>query len=170
MTTSKQTDAYVVRVGDAQVGPVTLDQLRRGLKAGKIPEHAVAKAAEGEDWKPVSEVAMRIVLPPPRSPPNLGQPEPSWSAFQGGEVVTPSDAPPLPLSLCGAMYGVWFSKRACVGDELYLNAPSPLRTKGEPPSSTTTLMGYVGSPTSTELADQFASTPGSVLSVSFWSL
>ncbi len=102
MTTTKQADVYVVRVGDAQVGPVTLDQLRRGLKAGKIPAYAEAKAVEGEDWKPASEVAMRIVLPPPRSPPNPRQPEPSWSAFQGGEVVTPSDAPPVPLSPGGA--------------------------------------------------------------------
>ncbi len=98
MTTSKQLDTYVVRAGDARVGPVTLDQLRRGLEAGKIPEDAEAQSIAGGDWRPVAEVAARFVLPPPRLPPSPRLPEPSWSDFEMGEVVPPDGAPPLPSS------------------------------------------------------------------------
>jgi hypothetical protein len=44
----------------------------------------------------VSEVAVPILIPPPRPPRRSAQPEPSWSAFQGGVVVAPGGAPPLP--------------------------------------------------------------------------
>ncbi|MBW2454750.1 MAG: DUF4339 domain-containing protein [Deltaproteobacteria bacterium] len=81
MTKAKQPETYIIRMGEAQVGPVTLDQLQRGLQAGKIPRLAVAKAVHGGEWKPVSEVAVPVLIPPPR---------------QEGEVVTPNDAPPLP--------------------------------------------------------------------------
>jgi len=96
MSKNKLSGSYVVRVGEAQVGPVTLDQLQRGLAAGKIPRLAVAKSVDGGEWMPVSEVAVPVLIPPPRPSTGTVQPEPSWSAFQEGEVVTPDDAPPLP--------------------------------------------------------------------------
>ncbi len=96
MTKAKEPETFIVRVGEAQVGPVTLDQLQRGLQAGKIPRLAVAKAVHGGEWKPVSDVAVPVLIPPPRPQSATVQPEPSWSAFHEGEVVDPNEAPPLP--------------------------------------------------------------------------
>jgi hypothetical protein len=93
MATKEGTVTYLVRAGDVQVGPVTLDQLQRGLKAGKIPQRAEAKAMDADDWKPVASIA--VVLPPPKLPRRLKRPEPSWSAFQDGEPVDADGAPPL---------------------------------------------------------------------------
>lgn len=54
---------YEVRNGDAVVGPVSLDQIRRGLVAGRIPPGAEARRVTR--WEPVKYVPM-LEAPPGR--------------------------------------------------------------------------------------------------------
>lgn len=50
---------FEVWYGAQVIGPVSLDQIRRGLEAGKIPEDAQARLVGTEPWHPVREVIRR---------------------------------------------------------------------------------------------------------------
>lgn len=70
--------------GENVVGPVTLDQLRRGVEAGKLPGDAQARAVGSATWRPIrdliAEVPPRRVAPRPSpvpSPPALVTPPPT---------------------------------------------------------------------------------------------
>lgn len=46
--------------GEKIVGPVSLDQLRRGLVAGKVPPDAKARAVGSTDWLPIAVVIASV--------------------------------------------------------------------------------------------------------------
>ena len=57
-------DEFYVSSGDGNVvGPVTLDQLRRGVEAGKVPSDVVVCPVGGTEWKPIGEVLPPTVEP-----------------------------------------------------------------------------------------------------------
>ncbi len=52
-----QDDLWYVRVdGEGTVGPVTLDQLRRGVAAGRVPDTAMVNLLGSPEWLPVLSV------------------------------------------------------------------------------------------------------------------
>ncbi len=67
-------DKWLVRINDANpVGPVTTDQLRRGVEAGKVPPEAVVQqVGSSEPWRPVSEVLAEATTPRTTSCPDCG--------------------------------------------------------------------------------------------------
>jgi len=52
----KPSPSFEVKVGDAVAGPVTLDQIRRGVDAGKIPRDASARQIGEDRWLEIADV------------------------------------------------------------------------------------------------------------------
>lgn len=52
----KKVQAFEVKVGDNVVGPVTLDQIQRGVDAGKIPRDGLVRQVGEEPWQSVGGV------------------------------------------------------------------------------------------------------------------
>ncbi|MCC6667216.1 MAG: DUF4339 domain-containing protein [Polyangiaceae bacterium] len=68
-------ELFEVRVGERIVGPVTLDQVRRGIEAGKVPPHATVRRVGADGWSPPNELVQsshntEAALPSP--PPSFG--------------------------------------------------------------------------------------------------
>lgn len=78
-TAAPEPELFEVRVGEKIVGPVTLDQVRRGIEAGKIPAHATVRRVGADVWSPPNEVVQsshNTEAAPPSPPPSLGMQAP----------------------------------------------------------------------------------------------
>ncbi len=61
----KQPGPFEVRAGDGRVvGPVTLDQLRRGFETGKVPPDSHCRAVGATTWMTVSSVVSEVKAEP----------------------------------------------------------------------------------------------------------
>lgn len=70
---ASEPDKFEVKVGEKIVGPVTMDQIQRGIAAGKIPETAIFKGPSDSAWRPVPVVSQAgPVASPPASPEQAG--------------------------------------------------------------------------------------------------
>ena len=65
MQTAKE---YEVRNAGQVVGPISLDQIRRGLEAGKIPQGSEARPVGSTDWLPVGTVVENAFQVTPTAP------------------------------------------------------------------------------------------------------
>lgn len=79
--------------GETLVGPVTLDQVRRGIVAGKVPADARARLVGTEEWQPV---ALVLAASATESAEPLEQPQAVAPA------VSPTQATPT-----GGLMGPW---------------------------------------------------------------
>jgi hypothetical protein len=89
-------DKYEISSGGQVIGPVTLDLLRRGLEAGKVPKTAIARRVGAATWLPVETVAAEADLAVFSVLPTSVQPNPSTSAmvdpcevYTGGQTIGP---------------------------------------------------------------------------------
>lgn len=83
---------YVYQDSGAHVGPVTLDQLARGIAAGKVPRNAFAGLAGDGQWRAVLEYpqvssALQALQSSGAAPPSAPQ-----------KAASPSSAPAAPAS------------------------------------------------------------------------
>jgi hypothetical protein len=60
--TAEASGLWYVSDGTRVVGPVSLDLLRRGIAAGKVPEDSIVFHASWSEWRPLEE-AMRVIAP-----------------------------------------------------------------------------------------------------------
>src|SRR5437899_773149 len=63
---------WKVREGETEVGPVSLDQIRRGLKEGRISPDAEIAPVGSADWIPVSSVVKEAKSLASHAPPPIG--------------------------------------------------------------------------------------------------
>ena len=62
---------WLVRSGDNEVGPVSLELIARGLNLGKVPQNAEVSLLSTGIWRPVYEVITPLIprpLPAPKPP------------------------------------------------------------------------------------------------------
>lgn len=73
-------EMFEVRVGEKIVGPVTLDQVRRGIEAGKIPPLATVRRVGRDGWSPASEIVQssHSTEAAPPSPPSGSEFQAPW--------------------------------------------------------------------------------------------
>ncbi|GMV17125.1 MAG: hypothetical protein AMXMBFR56_53490 [Polyangiaceae bacterium] len=71
-------ETFEVRVGEKIVGPVTLDQVRRGIEAGKIPPHATVRRVGADGWSPASEVVQPSYNPEAAPRPPVSEVHAPW--------------------------------------------------------------------------------------------
>ncbi|MGK4008139.1 DUF4339 domain-containing protein [Sorangium sp. So ce1036] len=64
------TDRWYVSNGEQSVGPVTLDQLARGIECGRVPLDSFVRNEAWTVWCPLSDIAMVTVAgsAPPAGP------------------------------------------------------------------------------------------------------
>lgn len=76
---------FEIKVGDNVVGPVTLDQIRRGIDAGKVPGDAKVRQAGADAWQSVSAILTTGIAAPVTSVPSLE----SRATTRDGSMTSP---------------------------------------------------------------------------------
>lgn len=59
-------DRWYVSTGNRAVGPVKLEQLARGVAAGKVPTEAFIRHEGWRVWRPISDIADLAATAPAR--------------------------------------------------------------------------------------------------------
>jgi len=80
---------WYVAVDQQTVGPVSTDQLMRGLASGKVPVDAFVCPVGAQAWQPVSSVEVFVGSIPP--PVNDQEPAPALRVVKGGALPSFSD-------------------------------------------------------------------------------
>lgn len=101
---------YLIKRGDAQFGPYSLNGLQQYLQSGQLSRDDLARSEGMADWVPLSQVLGTVPVPPPPMPGSYGAtqaiPEP-----QAGLVKLP---PNLPWWVLMALNLVTYNLFVCI--------------------------------------------------------